>query len=187
MVRSRLAARHHVIADRGEGHSDRRRCGAVRRAWDGGLVISNHGGHTVNNLHGTIDTLPEVAEAVGGRIEIYLDGGVRKGTDVLKALALGARAVFIGRPTFWGLTLGGEAGVAAVLEILKNELWIDAGRCGVRDLACVDSRLVHTLVPTAHGASTDSSASAPGTCDSLSSTFLCFCLGDLLCDLSATC
>jgi len=112
-----------------------------------GLVVSNHGGHTVNNLNGTVDILPEVTDAVGGRLEIYLDGGVRKGTDVLKALALGARAVFIGRPTFWGLTLAGEDGVAAVLDILRNELWIDAGRCGVRDLACVDSRLVDTLAP----------------------------------------
>jgi isopentenyl diphosphate isomerase/L-lactate dehydrogenase-like FMN-dependent dehydrogenase len=108
-----------------------------------GLVVSNHGGHTVNNLRGTIDTLPEVADAVGGRLEIYLDGGVRKGTDVLKALALGARAVFIGRPIFWGLTLAGEDGVAAVLEILRNELYIDAGRCGVRDVRCVDKNFVH--------------------------------------------
>jgi isopentenyl diphosphate isomerase/L-lactate dehydrogenase-like FMN-dependent dehydrogenase len=107
-----------------------------------GLVVSNHGGHTVNGLKGTIDTLPEVTEAVGGQLEIYLDGGVRRGTDVLKALALGARAVFIGRPTFWGLTLGGEEGVFSILEILKNELFIEAGRCGVKDLAAVSRSLV---------------------------------------------
>jgi 4-hydroxymandelate oxidase len=112
-----------------------------------GIVVSNHGGHTVDNLHATIDTLPEVVEAVGGRLEVYLDGGVRRGTDVLKALALGARAVFIGRPTFWGLTLGGEDGVAAVLEILRNELWIDAGRCGVRDVTRVERRLVDACRP----------------------------------------
>src|SRR5262245_12914070 len=99
-----------------------------------GILVSNHGGHTVNGLKGTMDTLPEVTEAVAGRAEIYLDGGVRRGTDILKALALGARAVLIGRPTFWGLTLGGEEGVRSILEIMKNELFIDMGRCGVKDV-----------------------------------------------------
>ncbi len=107
-----------------------------------GLIVSNHGGHTVNGLKGTLDTLPEVVDAVAGRIEVYLDGGVRRGTDVMKALALGARAVFIGRPVFWGLIVGGEEGVRSILTILKNERFIETGRCGVADLATIDRRWV---------------------------------------------
>jgi isopentenyl diphosphate isomerase/L-lactate dehydrogenase-like FMN-dependent dehydrogenase len=106
------------------------------------LVVSNHGGHTVDNLYGTIETLPEVAEAVDGRLEIYLDGGIRRGTDVMKALALGARAVQIGRATFWGLKLGGEAGLRSVLEIIKSELFIEMGRCGMKDVDTIDRSLV---------------------------------------------
>jgi 4-hydroxymandelate oxidase len=70
----------------------------------------------------TIDALPEVVEAVGGRLEVLVDGGVRRGTDVVKALALGARAVLVGRPTLWGLTVDGEAGARRVLEILRAEV-----------------------------------------------------------------
>lgn len=106
------------------------------------LVVSNHGGHTVNNIGGTIDALPEIAEAVAGRLEIYLDGGIRKGTDVMKALALGARAVQIGRATFWGLKLGGEDGLRTVLEILKSELFIEMGRCGQKDVNTINRGLV---------------------------------------------
>lgn len=87
-----------------------------------GIVVSNHGGRQLDGVLATIDALPEVVRAVkGSNVEVYLDGGVRLGTDVLKALALGARAVFIGRPVLWGLTYKGEAGVKEVLDMLKNE------------------------------------------------------------------
>ena len=105
------------------------------------LVVSNHGGHALQGTEGTIDMLPQVADAVGDRMEVYLDGGVRKGSDVLKALSLGARAVFIGRPIFWGLSVGGEDGVTKVLEILRAELSVAMGLCGVTDVKKVDRTL----------------------------------------------
>ncbi len=100
-----------------------------------GLIVSNHGGHSLEGSTGSIEVLPEVVDAVGGRTEVYMDGGVRRGVDVLKALALGARAVFIGRPVFWGLAIDGEAGVRHVLDILKDELDIAMGLCGVGSVA----------------------------------------------------
>lgn len=91
-----------------------------------GIVVSNHGGRQLDGAPATIEALPEVVaavrEAAGDRCEIFLDGGVRRGTDVLKALALGARAVLLGRPVLWGLAVGGEEGVAHVLDILRDEL-----------------------------------------------------------------
>jgi isopentenyl diphosphate isomerase/L-lactate dehydrogenase-like FMN-dependent dehydrogenase len=87
-----------------------------------GVVVSNHGGRQLDNVPATIDLLPRVAEAVGDRVEVLVDGGVRRGTDVCVALALGARAVLVGRPALWGLTAGGEAGARHVLEILQAEL-----------------------------------------------------------------
>jgi isopentenyl diphosphate isomerase/L-lactate dehydrogenase-like FMN-dependent dehydrogenase len=87
-----------------------------------GIVVSNHGGRQLDGVSATIDALPEVVEAVGGRLEVLVDGGVRRGTDVVKALALGAKAVLVGRPILWGLTCGGEAGVAHVLELLRAEV-----------------------------------------------------------------
>ncbi len=107
-----------------------------------GLVVSNHGGHALEGTKGTIEMLPEVVDAVGDQLEVYLDGGVRSGRDVLKALALGAKAVFIGRPIFWGLSVEGEAGVRRVLEILKDELNIAMGLCGVTDVKKADRSLV---------------------------------------------
>ena len=113
------------------------------------LVVSNHGGHAMQETEGTIDMLPEVTDAVGDRLEIYLDGGVRKGADVLKALALGARAVFVGRPIFWGLSVGGEDGVRHCLEILRTELSVAMGLCGVTDVKRVDRALAQD--PGANG------------------------------------
>jgi isopentenyl diphosphate isomerase/L-lactate dehydrogenase-like FMN-dependent dehydrogenase len=86
------------------------------------MVVSNHGGRQLDGVPASLDALPEVADAVAGRAEIYLDGGVRRGTDVAKALALGARSVFIGRPALWGLAAGGEAGARHVLEIFQAEI-----------------------------------------------------------------
>jgi 4-hydroxymandelate oxidase len=86
------------------------------------VVVSNHGGRQLDGVAATIDILPEAVEAVDGRIEVLVDGGVRRGTDVLTALALGARAVLVGRPALWGLAAGGEAGARRVLEILREEI-----------------------------------------------------------------
>ena len=107
-----------------------------------GLVVSNHGGHALEGASGTIQILPEVVEAVGDRAEVYIDGGIRRGTDVLKCLALGAKAVFIGRPIFWGLSVGGEDGMRHVLDILRNELDIAMGLCGLTDVKKAGPSLV---------------------------------------------
>jgi isopentenyl diphosphate isomerase/L-lactate dehydrogenase-like FMN-dependent dehydrogenase len=87
-----------------------------------GVVVSNHGGRQLDGGPATLDVLPEVADAIGGRIEVYLDGGIRRGTDVAKALALGARAVLVGRAPVFGLAVAGEDGVRHVLELLQEEL-----------------------------------------------------------------
>ncbi len=84
--------------------------------------MSNHGGRQLDGSPATLRALPEVVEAVGGDTEVYVDGGVRRGTDVAKALALGARAVLIGRAYLYGLAAGGEAGVTTVLKVLRAEL-----------------------------------------------------------------
>jgi len=86
------------------------------------VVVSNHGGRQLDGAAPTAEVLPEVVEAVGARLEVYVDGGIRRGTDVAAALALGARAVLIGRPVLWGLVVAGEAGVRDVLEILRAEV-----------------------------------------------------------------
>ncbi|MBA2571980.1 MAG: alpha-hydroxy-acid oxidizing protein [Gemmatimonadetes bacterium] len=96
----------------------------AQRAVDHGaaaIVVSNHGGRQLDTTVSSVDALPEVVAAVAERAEVYVDGGVRRGTDVLKALALGARAVFVGRPVLWGLAVGGEAGVTQVLAALRDE------------------------------------------------------------------
>lgn len=87
-----------------------------------GIIVSNHGGRQLDGTIASIDALPEVLTAVAGRCEVYLDGGIRRGTDILKALSLGARAVLIGRPVIWGLAAAGQKGVRDVLEILRDEL-----------------------------------------------------------------
>jgi (S)-2-hydroxy-acid oxidase len=94
---------------------------AVEHGVDG-LIVSNHGGRAEESLRSTIECLPEVVEAVGGKIPVIVDGGIRRGTDIFKALALGATAVGIGRPEAWGLAAFGQAGVEAVLEMLRREL-----------------------------------------------------------------
>jgi isopentenyl diphosphate isomerase/L-lactate dehydrogenase-like FMN-dependent dehydrogenase len=87
-----------------------------------GIVVSNHGGRQLDGVPASADVLAEVVEAVDGRVDVLVDGGVRRGSDVLKALALGARAVLAGRPVLWGLVAGGEAGAARVLELLRVEI-----------------------------------------------------------------
>jgi isopentenyl diphosphate isomerase/L-lactate dehydrogenase-like FMN-dependent dehydrogenase len=116
---------------------------AVEHGIDG-LVVSNHGGRATETGRSTIEALPEVVEEVGGRIPVFLDGGVRRGTDVFKALALGAKAVGIGRPFLWGLGAFGQAGVERVLEILQGELKLIMGNCGTPNVAAIDRSYVAT-------------------------------------------
>ncbi|HEX5996068.1 MAG TPA: alpha-hydroxy-acid oxidizing protein [Jiangellales bacterium] len=102
---------------------------AVRRGVDA-IIVSNHGGRQLDTASATIDQLPSIVEAVDGRMPVFLDGGVRRGTDIVKALALGAQAVAIGRPALWGLAAEGEQGVARVLSILRAELAHTLTLCG---------------------------------------------------------
>ncbi|HTB89596.1 MAG TPA: alpha-hydroxy acid oxidase [Steroidobacteraceae bacterium] len=99
-----------------------------------GIIVSNHGGRATDTGRGTLECLPEIATAVRGRVPVILDGGVRRGTDVLKALALGATAVGIGRPYIWGLGAYGQPGVDRVLELLDNELTLAMVGVGARNL-----------------------------------------------------
>jgi 4-hydroxymandelate oxidase len=99
------------------------------------IQVSNHGGRQLDGAVASIDALPAIAEAVDGRVPILLDGGVRRGTDVLVALALGAAAVGIGRPALWGLGVNGEAGVGAVLDLLTAEIELAMALAGVRSVA----------------------------------------------------
>ena len=106
------------------------------------VIVSNHGGRQLDGVPAPITMLRSVVDAVAGRVEVLLDGGVRRGTDVVKALACGARAVLVGRPVLWGLTLDGEAGVAAVLEHLKGEFDLALALAGCRCANDVDDTLV---------------------------------------------
>ncbi len=107
-----------------------------------GILVSNHGGRQLDTVPATIEALPEVVDAVAGRCEVYLDGGVRRGTDVLKALALGARAVFVGRPALWGLAVAGAEGAQHALELLRDELESAMALAGRPTLASIDRSLV---------------------------------------------
>jgi isopentenyl diphosphate isomerase/L-lactate dehydrogenase-like FMN-dependent dehydrogenase len=102
-----------------------------------GVVVSNHGGRQLDGVPPTVDALPEVVDAVAGRVPVLVDGGVRRGTDVLVALALGADAVLVGRPALWGLAVGGEDGAAAVLELFKAEVELALALLGCRTPADV--------------------------------------------------
>ncbi|MFC5819813.1 MULTISPECIES: alpha-hydroxy acid oxidase [Nonomuraea] len=113
------------------------------------IIVSNHGGRQLDSAAATIDRLPAVADAVGGRVPVLLDGGVRRGTDVVKALALGARAVAIGRPVVWGLSVAGADGVAHVLALLRAELANALTLCGLGSAGQVPRDLVVTDGPAA--------------------------------------
>ena len=106
------------------------------------VVVSNHGGRQLDGVLATADALAEVAAAVGDRAEVYVDGGIRRGTDVVKALALGARAVLVGRPVFWGLAVGGAAGVERVLSGLAGELRLAMALCGAVGVADLTPDLI---------------------------------------------
>jgi len=107
-----------------------------------GIIVSNHGGRQLDGVMPAIEALPEIVQASAGRCEVYLDGGIRRGTDVLKALASGARAVFVGRPILWGLAVNGREGVRHVLELLRAELASAMVLAGCQTVANLDSSLV---------------------------------------------
>jgi 4-hydroxymandelate oxidase len=117
----------------------------ARRAAEHGakaVVVSNHGGRQLDTAPATCEVLPHVVEAAGDLCEVYVDGGIRRGSDVLKAIALGARAVLLGRPILWGLTVGGEQGATDVLEILRRELDEAMLLCGCTRLDDIDGSLL---------------------------------------------
>jgi isopentenyl diphosphate isomerase/L-lactate dehydrogenase-like FMN-dependent dehydrogenase len=114
---------------------------AVERGVDA-LIVSNHGGRQLDGAASGLDALPAILDAVGGRIPVLVDGGIRRGTDVVKALALGAKACLIGRPQLWGVAVAGEAGVARVLEIYRQEIDRAMGLCGVTRIDQIDKSLL---------------------------------------------
>jgi 4-hydroxymandelate oxidase len=119
--------------------ADARRAQATGAA---GIVVSNHGGRTLDGTPATAQALPRIAEATGGSLPLLVDGGIRRGTDVLKALALGASAVLVGRPIGWGLASAGPLGVAHVLRILRDELEAAMALSGLADLATIPGDLL---------------------------------------------
>jgi isopentenyl diphosphate isomerase/L-lactate dehydrogenase-like FMN-dependent dehydrogenase len=111
------------------------------------IIVSNHGGRQLDGVAASLDALPEVVEAVAGRCEVYVDGGIRRGTDVLKALALGARATLVGRPVAGGLAVAGEAGVLDVLTMLRDEVELGLALLGCTSPAEVARSHVEPTVP----------------------------------------
>jgi L-lactate dehydrogenase (cytochrome) len=117
----------------------------ARLAADSGadaLIVSNHGGRQLDGAPSSIRALPPIVDAVGSRIEVWMDGGIRSGQDVLKAIALGAKATMIGRPFLYGLGALGEAGVTLCLEIIRKELDLTMAFCGRTDIRAVDRNIL---------------------------------------------
>lgn len=111
------------------------------------IVVSNHGGEVLDTTFAAVEVLSEVVAAIGNAMEVYVDGGIRRGSDVVKALALGARAVLIGRPVFWGLAVDGEAGVLDVLRILRDEIETTMAMCGRPSIGSIDGSLISASPP----------------------------------------
>ena len=118
---------------------DAQRCVA---AGANGIIVSSHGARQLDHVGGTIEALPEVVEGANGKIPVMIDGGFRRGTDILKALALGAKAVAVARPYLYGLSAFGQKGVERVIELLRTELALDMGLAGVPNLGAIDRSLV---------------------------------------------
>jgi 4-hydroxymandelate oxidase len=110
-----------------------------------GVIVSNHGGRQLDGAIASIDALSEVVAAVGDKADVLVDGGIRRGTDVLKALALGAKAVLLGRPVLWGLAVGGETGVQHAIKLLRDELDLAIALSGCAKLKDIDPTLVVRL------------------------------------------
>jgi 4-hydroxymandelate oxidase len=117
------------------------------------IVVSNHGGRQLDAVGATAGLLPEIVEAVAGRIEVYVDGGIRRGSDVVKALALGARAVLVGRAPLWGLACDGEAGARRVLELLHGEIELALALCGCASPEAVSAAHLTSSAAQGHGQS----------------------------------
>ncbi len=130
--RLKKATRMKVVLKGIETREDARLC--VEHGVDG-ILVSNHGGRATETYRATIDSLPEVVDGVAGRIPVMVDGGIRRGTDVFKALAFGAKAVGIGRPYIWGLSAFGQTGVEKVIDILNGEFQLTMKQCGARSLS----------------------------------------------------
>jgi 4-hydroxymandelate oxidase len=109
------------------------------------IIVSNHGGRQLDTAIPSIRALPNVVDAVAGRAEVLVDGGIRRGTDVVKAIALGARAVLVGRPVVWGLAAGGQAGASRVLELLRAEIDLAMALCGCPTIDDISRDLVVEL------------------------------------------
>jgi 4-hydroxymandelate oxidase len=105
-------------------------------------VVSNRGGRQLDGVIACLDALPEIIAAVDSRAEVLLDGGIRHGTDILTALAIGAKAVFIGRPVLWGLAVSGKTGVSEIISLLKDELNTAMALSGCANLQDIDSTLL---------------------------------------------
>jgi 4-hydroxymandelate oxidase len=118
---------------------DARRCAGAGAA---AIIVSNHGGRALDSAAPTAQALPYIAEAVGGELEVYVDGGIRSGQDVIKAIALGAKAVFIGQPWVWAVCAGGADEVAAVVRTLTTELVAGLAMCGLDSLDAIDQRIL---------------------------------------------
>jgi L-lactate dehydrogenase (cytochrome) len=106
------------------------------------MIVSNHGGRQLDGAQSAITALPAIIDAVGDRIEVHMDGGIRSGQDVIKALALGAKGVYIGRAFLYGLGAMGEAGVTTCLELIRKELDITMALCGLTDVKKVDKKIL---------------------------------------------
>lgn len=110
------------------------------------IWVSNHGARQLDTAPATIEVLPDIARAVAGKVEIYLDGGITRGTDVFKAIALGARAVFVGRPVLWGLAHNGEEGVHHIMSLLNEELKLAMMLAGIPDIGAIQPSLIRTAL-----------------------------------------
>ncbi|MDE2468332.1 MAG: alpha-hydroxy-acid oxidizing protein, partial [Bradyrhizobium sp.] len=106
------------------------------------IVVSNHGGRQLDGAPSTIEALPEIVDTIGSKMEVMFDGGIRSGQDVMRALALGARSCMIGRAYAYGLGAGGQAGVAKAIDIIRNELNVTMGLCGVNTIAEIDDHVL---------------------------------------------
>ena len=115
---------------------------AAARTGADAIIVSNHGGRQLDGAPSSISMLPRIVDAVGDKVEVHLDGGIRSGQDVLKAVALGAKGTFIGRPFLYGLGAMGQEGVSLALDILRKEMDITMALCGVNTIAEIDDNLL---------------------------------------------
>ncbi len=110
-----------------------------------GIIVSNHGGRQLDCVVSSIDALPEIIDNIEGKIPVFMDGGIRRGADIVKALALGAKACLIGRPHLWGLAVGGELGVEKVISILHDEVDLTMGLCGISSISEISKDLIRKI------------------------------------------